>query len=404
MIKTQYLIRLLFCNILWFVASSCSDEGGEAAPVEEVVLVEASKIGSRTAQELQALVQFTGRDIDPSVFKHDVNTYRVTYKTTFKGDEITASGLIVLPNTEESVGMVSVQHGTIVQQQEAPSALAPGDLDLIVYAAMASSGFITIVPDMIGFGASKDIFHPYYVEEPIAAAIVDNIRAAEDLAEDNDISFNQKLFLVGYSEGGYATMAAHKAIEAEPLEGIDLIASFPAAGGYDIEAMQHYVFSLTQYPQPYYLAYVGRSYQLFYGQNNLLKDFFNEPYASRIPALFDGTANSGSINGQLSTNIQTLIKEDLRLNLGTDARYAYIREAFAGNSLTDWTPSIKMYMYHGQADTTVPYENSVITYQKLLANGASAETVQLIPLPGADHGSGIEPYIDDVIKKIQQLK
>jgi hypothetical protein len=269
MMKTPYLIRLLFCCIPLFAVSSCSDDDGEATPVEEIVLLEASKIGSRTAQELKTLIQFSGRDIDPAIFKHDVNTYRITYKTTFKGDEITASGLIVLPFTKESVGMVSVQHGTIVQQQEAPSAQAPGSLDLIVYAAMASSGFITIVPDMIGFGASENIFHPYYVEEPIAKAIIDNVRAAENLAADNDISFNKKLFLVGYSEGGYATMAAHKAIEAQPLEGIDLVASFPAAGGYDIEAMQHYVFGLDQYPQPYYLAYVGRSYQLYYGRDPL---------------------------------------------------------------------------------------------------------------------------------------
>jgi alpha-beta hydrolase superfamily lysophospholipase len=123
-----------------------------------------------------------------------------------------------------------------------------------------------------------------------------------------------------------------------------------------------------------------------------------------IPSLFDGTAGSGTINGQLSSSISTLIREDLRLNLATDAKYAYIRDAFAGNSLTDWAPSIKMYMYHGQADTTVPYENSMITHQKLLANGASAGTVELIPLPGATHNSGIEPYIDDVIKKIQELK
>ena len=402
MVKTPYITRLLFFSITWF-AIACSDDN-DAPPVVEKILVESVKVESRTAQQLKTLVQLSGRDIDPSIMKYDVNTYRVTYKTTYKGGEIVASGVIALPFTTERVGMVSVQHGTIVQQSDAPSAQGAGSLDLIVYAAMASSGFIVVVPDMIGFGQSKNIFHPYYVEEAIAQAIVDNVRAAAELAEDDDVSFNNRLFLAGYSEGGYATMAAHKALEAEPLEDIDLIASFPAAGGYDIEAMQHYIFNLTQYPQPYYLAYVGRSYQLFYDQNALLQDFFNEPYASRIPQLFDGSNNSGNINSQLTSNMSELIREDLRLNLDTDARYAYIRNAFAENSLTDWVPSIPMYMYHGQQDTTVPYENSVTTYQKLIANGASAETLKLIPLPGKDHGTGIDPYIDDVIKKMQQMK
>lgn len=395
------ITRLLFFSIAWF-AIACSDN--DAPPVVERVPVQALKVDSRTAQQLKTLVQFSGRDIDPSIMKYDVNTYSVSYKTTYKGDDIVVSGLIALPFTTESVGMVSIQHGTIVQQNEAPSAQLPGSLDLIVYAAMASSGFIVVVPDMIGFGQSMNIFHPYYVEEPIAQAIVDNVRAAVQLAKDEDVTFNNRLFLAGYSEGGYATMAAHKALEAKPLKDIGLIASFPAAGGYDIEAMQHYIFNLTQYPQPYYLAYVGRSYQQFYGQNNLLQDFFNEPYASRIPLLFDGNNNSGNINSQLSYNMAELIREDLRLKIDTDTRYAYIRNAFAENSLTDWVPSIPMYMYHGQQDTTVPYENSVTTYQKLIANGASAEILKFIPLPGKDHATGIDPYIDDVIKKMQQMK
>jgi pimeloyl-ACP methyl ester carboxylesterase len=400
--KTPYLIRLLFCCIAWF-AVSCSDEG-EAPVVEKNVLVDAVKIGSRTASQLKALVQLLGRDIDLSIFKYDVNLYRVTYKTTFKSSEITASGVIALPDTKESVGMLSFQHGTIVQQSEAPSAQTPGSFEIIQYAAIASSGFIMVVPDMIGFGESGNIFHPYYVEEPTATAVLDMIRAAKKLAKDNALSFNNKLFLAGYSQGGYATMAAHKAIEAMPLNNINLIASFPAAGGYDIRAMQGYFFSLGQYEQPFYLAYVTRSYQLYYGQDNFINDFFNEPYASRIPLLFDGTINRGDINGQLTHNIHDLVKENLRLHLDSDAGYTYILNAFAENSLTDWLPSIKMYLYHGQDDTTVPYGNSLITYQKLISNGASAETVKLIALPGADHDTGIAPYIDDVIKKLQQLK
>ncbi|MBT1695768.1 prolyl oligopeptidase family serine peptidase [Fulvivirgaceae bacterium PWU4] len=402
MIKTPSITRLLFFSITWFVIA-CSDDNNPP-PVVEKVLVESVKIESRTAQQLKTLVQFSGRDIDPSIMKYNVNTYRVTYKTTYKGDEIVASGVIALPFTTDQVGMVSVQHGTIVQQTDAPSAQGAGSFDLVVYAAMASSGFIVVVPDMIGFGQSKNIFHPYYVEEAIAQAIVDNVRAAAELAEDDDVSFNNRLFLAGYSEGGYATMAAHKAIEAEPIKDIDLVASFPAAGGYDIQAMQHYIFNQDQYPQPYYLAYVARSYQLYYEKSGLLADFFNEPYVSRIPNLFDGITSAGNINVQLSNRMGELIREDLRLNLDTDTRYAYIRNAFAENSLTDWAPSIPMYMYHGQQDTTVPYENSVTTYQKLIANGTSAETLKFIPLPGKDHTTGIDPYIDDVIKKMQQLK
>jgi hypothetical protein len=63
-----------------------------------------------------------------------------------------------------------------------------------------------------------------------------------------------------------------------------------------------------------------------------------------------------------------------------------------------------MFLYHGDADMTVPIQNTQVTYEQLLANGASSDNLQMITLPGWDHGSAVEPYIEDVVKKLQQLR
>jgi fermentation-respiration switch protein FrsA (DUF1100 family) len=153
------------------------------------------------------------------------------------------------------------------------------------------------------------------------------------------------------------------------------------------------------------MAYVALSYQSYYDwDDQSLSDFFNEPYATNIPSLFNGTNGAGTINAQLTDNITELIQEDLISNIDTDPQYAYLVNAFEENSLTDWTPTIPMYMYHGDADTTVPYENSVSTYNQLLDNGASASVVTFTTLPGADHGSGVVPYIEDFIGKLLALR
>jgi pimeloyl-ACP methyl ester carboxylesterase len=199
-------------------------------------------------------------------------------------------------------------------------------------------------------------------------------------------------------------MAAHKALEANPLENFDLIASFPAAGGYDITAMQEYFFNLDTYRHPFYLAYVGQSYQEYYENPTLLTDFFNEPYASSIPGLFDGLKGQDAINDGLTDDIQALVRAEVIANIGVDPQYDYLKEAFAENSLVDWKPTIPMFMYHGDADTTVPFENSELTYAQFLANGADADIVKFITLPGSDHSTGIEPYVEEVIKKLQELK
>jgi hypothetical protein len=61
-------------------------------------------------------------------------------------------------------------------------------------------------------------------------------------------------------------------------------------------------------------------------------------------------------------------------------------------------------MYHGDADITVPYENSVSVYNHFIANGASQSVVTFTPLPGEDHGSGIYPYLEHLIEKVTDLQ
>lgn len=300
--------------------------------------------------------------------------------------------------------MISFQRGTIVEQSAAPSIQGLQSESVVSYSALASMGFITVVPDLIGFGASKEIFHPYYVEEPTATAVIDLLKAATVLAEQKQVPFDGRLFLAGYSQGGYATLAAHKAIEANPIEGFELIASFPGAGGYDITAMLDHFITIDTYNDPYYLAFVGMSYESYYGQDNILDQFFREPYASRIPSLFNGTNTSAEIDEQLTSSISGLIREEVLVNSDTYPLNGYLRTKFNENSLVDWTPVAPVFLYHGDADGTVPVENSEITYNKLIDNGASPEKLTLTILPGRDHGTAVEPYIEDVVKKLQQLK
>lgn len=397
--KSRIPYRALVVLMIGFVVFSCDDN----EPDEKPILVQSTRILSRSASELKVFLSSSGLGLN-SELKYDVDLYRVTYRTFYKDQEIVASGLVILPKTTTEVGMVSFQHGTITAQSEAPTNLPLGHSQLILYAALGSAGFIGVVPDFIGFGESDEIFHPYYVEEATASAVIDNLKAARELAAKNNVRFNQKLFLAGYSQGGYATMATHKSIEESELSGFDLIASFPAAGGYDVKGMQEYFFTQETYDQPYYLAYVARSYQSYYEWPNVLTQFFKEPYASRILTLFTATNTASTINGQLTKTISDYVVADLIANIDTKADYQDLRDAFIENSLLDWIPTKPMFMYHGDADTTVPFQNSVHTYNHFINSGASTQIVKFKALPGADHGSGIFPYLEEFIKEVLPLQ
>lgn len=395
------LFKILIIPVAVLVSSCGSDE--TIKPTNEV-LISADLFLSRSASELKTFLSAGQVDIDVAAIQYNVDLYKITYKTNYKGESIIASGIVILPNTSDPIGMVSFQHGTITSNSEAPTNLALSNTQSVLFAGMASLGFIGVVPDFIGFGSSSDIMHPYYVESLTASAVIDNLKAARELAIEKGLMFNEKLFLAGYSQGGYATMATHKSIEENGLKNFNLTASFPAAGGYDVKAMQEYFFGLDTYNDPYYMAYVAQAYKTTFGFEQHLNEFFQEPYASRIPQLFDGTHSSGDINAQLTSTVADLITSDLRTNIDTDPKYGYLKNAFIENSLVDWKPTIKMFMYHGDADITVPFENSVITYNKLIDNGASTDVVKFYAIVGGTHSTGVIPYVEDFIPRMLSLK
>ena len=394
--------RIFAIVAVGMLVGSCSDNAPAPKPEEEF-LIDATLVYSATSAQIKLLAAFSGLGLDVNEFQYDVDIFSITYHSTYKGAGIEASGLVILPKTTQPVGMLSFQHGTIVLHDDAPSNFSASDPNALLYGAVSSSGFIGVIPDYLGFGASSDILHPYYIEVYAASAVVDMLKAARELAEEKKVQFNGRLFLAGYSEGGYATMAAHKAIEAAPVEGFELIASFAAAGGYDITGMQSYLLGLTTYDEPYYLAYLARAYQLTYDFNALLTDFFKDPYAGKIPSLFNGLQDAPEINAQLTDNLPDLVQDNLASDLNTNAQYAYIVDALEENSLTDWKPEKKLFLYHGNADITIPPQNSQDTYDRLISNGASTDIVSLISLEGT-HSTAVTPYLLDFVPKLWALR
>ncbi len=335
-----------------------------------------------------------------AAMQYDINIYKITYKTTFQGATITASGLVTLPITQNEVSMVSIQHGTIADNASAPSEDPDGN---VFFNWFASAGYIVVLPDFIGFGESSEFLHPYYNYEYTTGAVIDLMQAAREFAEEEGVNFNSDVLLAGYSEGGYATMATHKRLEEEPQPEFNFLGSAPASGGYDVKHMQEYFFGLETYDNPFFMAFVAASYLDNYDVGLTMADLFKEPYASKISSLFDGTKSGSEINAELTTIVPDLLNADFLANIDTDLKFEGIVNALNENGLVNWVPQHKMIMYHGTADITVPYDNSVVTYNKLLDNGASTDIITFIPLEGKTHYSGGQPYFLDVFNQLSKF-
>lgn len=386
-------MRNFYILFIFLVLVSCS----ESEP-PNLHLVSGEIEWSYTAETIQNSFRLAGAGDLAQKVKYEVALYNVVYNTEYKGETIRVSGLISFPVTSDPVPMISLQHGTIATSDEAPSRALSS---FSQFSWFSSFGYIMLFPDYIGYGESDEIVHPYYDEESTAKSVTSMLLAAEELANERGVTFNNNVFLAGYSEGGYATMAAHKAMEETPMEGFDLVASAPAAGGYDVIDMVDYLFQLEEYASPFYIAFVAHAYTDAYAWDQPMSLYFNEPFATDIPNLINGENSTGTINSRLTTNIRYLIKNGFRNGLKTDTEYAHIYSAFTENSLTDWAPKNKMIMYHGTSDVTVPYSNSEATYNKLVANGAI--DIEFLDLEG-DHSTAFIPYLTQVIVKFESMR
>lgn len=399
----KFLYPILLCCVL-LSHTSCEKEVVAAAPIAANVPAEASPYVSSELllsvpkDLLQQLVISKGYNTYGSEVQYGISVYRLVYTTTYQGRSIHASGLVCMPQRMVAPApVISAQHGTIFAHADAPSNFR----ELSGFELFASAGYVMLLPDYIGFGASKDILHPYYDQQHSALAVVDMIKAAKALYKQHEVPVSDKLFLVGYSEGGYVTLAAQKEIETNPAHGLKVTASAAGAGGYNLVEMLANIKSGVPYPYPAYLTFVLQAYNTTNNWDRPLTDFFREPYASKLPSLFDGSKSGSAINRELTTDPKQLFSASFFEGLQHSQQEVALKEALQANSLLDWVPQSPTRLYHGTTDNIVPFSNSQKTYEQF--RQAGAQHLEFIPVEGKGHSSAFEPMLRSVIPWIRQF-
>ncbi|WP_146153561.1 alpha/beta hydrolase family protein [Adhaeribacter arboris] len=385
-----------------FVNAGCQKETAETVTPqipEKDHFVSATQVAVIPQNILQTLATSQGYAQFIPQIKYDVAVYNLVYTTTYKGQEQQASGLLVVPqNMTTPAPLLSTQHGTMFLDADAPTNFPD---TFSGFELFASTGYVTLIPDYLGYGISKDVFHPYYDQKHSGLVVVDMIKAAKSCAEKQKIKLNNNLFLVGYSEGGYVTMAAQKEIEMHPEHGLKVTAAAEGAGGYDLTAMLAAVTTGQPYGNPSYLAFILQSYNTTYNWNRPLTDFFQEPYASRIPELFNGTNGASKINNSLAKNPTELFNPAFYAELKKPEGEKVLKQALVDNSFLNWVPQSPTRLYHGTADQSVFFQTSQTVYDRFKAAGAP--DVALISILGGTHSSSMEPMLLSVIPWIQSL-
>ncbi|ASZ10737.1 S9 family peptidase [Chitinophaga pendula] len=326
-------------------------------------------------------------DILPIINSLLVKVYKVTYPTTdIDGQPITASGLMLIPNGEENPSLISFQHGTLTDPLGAPSLYTPGTLLTNYGPIVAALGYVVIAPDFLGYGSTSNIEHPYQHAGTLASATKDMIDATKILLKEKNINWDGKLYLSGYSEGGYATMAAYKLLEQKYPNQYNIRAVTCGAGAYDITNTAKYVLSNnkdidTFFVQTYAwtLTTINRAEHI----NRPLNQLFNAPYDTEL-------ATKPIFKTVVPANPTLLFSQPFKDGIfnGTDHQFL---NAFEKNNLYDWTPQRPILLLHADGDKHVPLLNYYNTVSKFISNGVPHLSKDIIV--GKDHPGAIPDYI-----------
>lgn len=376
---------LLTVLIIGIQSCSKEDQNNPVIPEShergEIVLT--TDLGIMTADEIQQIFTASNTQI-PFTLNYSVEIISISYYTADRnGDLVIVSGALLIPLGVNNFPLLSLQHGTQTKHDLVASISATNSVEGTIGLITASLGYLTVIPDYIGFGVSDDK-HPYLHAESLIPSIIDLMRASKTYSSENQLTLDGRVFLTGYSEGGYTSLLAQKEIEENYTSEFNLTAVAPLAGPYDLKGTVDSAFQSGSYSGDIaYIGYFFTAYNEIYGWNRL-NDIFNAPFASKMPGLYDGSKTWGEILDQLPSSFSELMNPDFVSNYLNGNETAVIA-AINENTILNWTPQTPIHFFHGDADVTVPYQNVITAIDIFESNGFS--NIQLTTIPGGNHAT-----------------
>jgi hypothetical protein len=351
-----------------------------------------------------------------------VDVHQIRYNTLDPASQpTTASGALMIPtgNNASCQGarpILVYAHGTSAEKNYNIADLTNTDNaeGLLIAAAFAAQGYIVVAPNYAGYDTSSLNYHPYLHADQQSKDTADALTAARSALPTSfapTATDNGKLFITGYSQGGFVAMATHRRLQSA---GVTVTASAPMSGPYALGAFGDAVYQGQVIDSaPLLVGWLMTAYQRAYGNIYASPaEAFDARYAPTIESLLPTTGTRSQLYDQGRLPRQQLFNStppdpayaaytpatspaDLApvfaRGFGADAlitnsyRLAYLQDslarpdggfptttdglpaaapqhplrvAFKANDLRNWTPTSPVFLCAGHDDPTVLYLNT----------------------------------------------
>lgn len=291
-----------------------------------------------------------------------------------KGAPITLSGKLIypyFPGKNITVPLVSFQHATELMKKNAPSQWQinsnPGEFSEVTIAAglALKNSWAVILPDYQGMGEDTGEPHPLCNSDKLGRATADLISNMEaylkSKSNNTNLIWNEQLFLMGFSEGGYATLATVK--ELERRGGITITGAACLDAPLDITgAMVGVMLSDSPFGAPYFLPYLLKGYNSVYESTKAFNfdSILTTPYNHDLWPLADGNHTVQEVNAKMPPDkvVKKIFKAST-IDSMQNPNSTIWKLLHENDIWNNWEPKSKIMIAHCMNDDLVPYTNYI---------------------------------------------
>ena len=353
-IKTAALLLIAACTLYGCQKEESTD------PIAEIYITDSVHYTS----EKMTAYNFVYMSTDP-MGKRVPLTATITMS-----DEITRS--------TTARGLILYNHYTIYRADQCPT---QGELS--IQKLLLPSGMITVSADYYGFGNTEEAQQAYCISRVNARNSVDALIAAKQLLKEMGFSWEDRLFNMGYSQGGQTTIGVVREV-TENHPDIHINYSFAGAGSYDIHETYRQFVNATIAGMPSTVISVLLSYNEYFNLGVPRQEVFLEPVLSHID---DWILSKRYTREEIDALVGSLAFAQYVTPTMTDTNSALAQRYLAAmdqdNLCQGWSPrqDEHIFLFHNTQDITVPVQNTTNLHHFLLS-----ERLNTIVLDTADYG------------------
>lgn len=335
------------------------------------------RLNAVLSDEVAAFTDLPALGVSFPQAKYGVKLYRVVYPSVIPelGNRPTlASGLVAIPDSGATqMPVVSYQHGTVFSKTAVPSSPEESFETRLMLAQFAAQGYMVIAADYFGKGQSAD-WDSYLVKGSTQQACLDLYYAAQAISAALGIE-QTALFVSGWSQGGWATLAFLHRLESL---GIEVRAAAPMAAPSDLYAAisgwAHAPGARQSFFIPALLMLQVNAYAEYYQLPGLSEVAFAPEYREMALQLYQNTVPWEAAATRLPPSINSLLrKEFIAEGSAVNSRYWQLVQA---NSVYNWRSVTPIRLYYGQADEIVsPFIATLAAEYQSAAGSADVQAV-----------------------------